>query len=91
MFYVYVICSLDSELYVGYTSDLEQRICQHNTGQSKSTKGKTWKLVYYEAYASKQDAINREQMLKQRGQAKRHLKERIQNSIDFVCVELSAR
>ena len=81
MHYVYVICDENGKLYVGYTSNLEQRLEQHNTNQTKSTKGRTWKLVYYEAYASKEDAVQRELMLKQRGQSKRHLKERIQNSI----------
>ena len=86
MFYVYVLSTASSKLYVGYTSDLTRRVEEHITGQSKSTGGSTWRLVYYEAYRSKEDAIRREKALKQRGQAKRYLKSRINSSIASVCV-----
>ena len=49
-----------------------------------STKNREPKLVYYEAYMSKKDAMEREQKLKQRGNAKRWLKERITNSLNQV-------
>ena len=91
MYYVYVICDVDGNLYVGYSSDLKSRIKQHNNGENKSTKGRVWKLVYYEAFLSKKDAVLREKKLKQRGQAKRFLKERIKNSQTLGITELGAR
>ena len=40
-----------------------------------------WKLVYYEAYLNEQDARDREQMLKNYGAARGHLKQRIARSM----------
>ena len=64
--YVYVIESIKNcELYVGFTKDLKQRLKQHNTGLNKSTKPYIpWKLVFYEAYISENDAARRERYLK---------------------------
>ena len=91
MYYVYVLCNSRGNLYVGYSGDLRRRIREHTRGGSRSTSGDRWKLVYYEAYLSKGDAVERERKLKQRGQAKRFLRERIKGSISCGCIELSAR
>jgi putative endonuclease len=50
MFFVYVLRSeATGEHYVGFTSDLTQRVGQHNNGITKSTKNRgPWKLVYQE-------------------------------------------
>ena len=45
---------------------------------------RSWKLVYYEAFAHRDDALKREKALKHGGQAKRHLKGRIGGSIEAV-------
>ena len=51
--------------YVGYTNNLKKRIKLHNTGRgAKFTRGKIWKLVYYEKYDSKSEAMSREYSLK---------------------------
>ena len=76
-FYVYVLVNEKQELYIGKTNDLRRRIEAHNQGKSRYTKGHQWSLVYYEAFRSSIDAYRREQQLKQHGQAKRWLKERI--------------
>ena len=83
MYYVYVIQSTATyELYVGFTKDLKKRLVEHNTGKSFSTKNKgTWKLIYYESYRNKEDAITREKNLKYHGQALARLKKRIENSL----------
>lgn len=81
MFYVYVIADQYGELYFGSTKDLKQRISEHQSGQSKSTKGRDWKLIYYEAFCNEQDAREREQQIKHHGQAKRWLKRRLRNSL----------
>lgn len=47
------------------TSDLKIRLKEHNSGKSDYTsRGKPWKLIYYEAFLSKKDAENEELFLK---------------------------
>ena len=37
--------------YAGYTNNLKKRLVLHNSGKgAKFTKGRTWKLIYYEKY-----------------------------------------
>ena len=51
--------------YVGYTGNLKKRLDLHNSGKgAKFTRGKKWKLVYYEKYDSKSDAMKNEYILK---------------------------
>jgi putative endonuclease len=66
MFYVYLIQSeVDSSFYIGYTSNLELRIKQHNNGESiYSRRKKPWKLVYSEEFENKTFALKRERFLK---------------------------
>ena len=56
-YYVYLIVTKVKNRtisYVGYTNNLNKRIKLHNTNKgAKFTKGKKWKLVYYEEYDSK--------------------------------------
>lgn len=50
IFYVYAIKSeVDGRIYVGFSSDVEKRLKQHNAGKTKSTKGyRPWILIYTE-------------------------------------------
>ena len=80
MYYVYILQLSNKTTYVGYTSDLKARIRQHKNNNVDSTKDKKPELVYYEAFKSMKDAKILEQKLKQ-GQSKRHLIERIQDSL----------
>ena len=51
--------------YVGYTNNIKKRLNLHNSGKgAKFTRGKNWKLVYYEKYDSKSDAMKAEFKLK---------------------------
>ncbi len=85
MYYVYVLATLDgSKTYIGYTSDLKRRLNEHNTGRNTSTRGYQWKLIYYEAYLSKEDAKERERKLKQRGSSKHSLFRRLTNSFELL-------
>ena len=80
MFYVYVIKSIsfDNQVYVGFSSNLKQRIDEHNAGKSIYTKKfKPWKLMYYEAYLEESLARDRELKLKQRGKNIQCLKKRL--------------
>lgn len=51
--------------YVGSTSNLEQRMRDHNSGKTLSTKAlRPLKIVYFERYPSKEAAYKRELFLK---------------------------
>jgi len=65
-YYVYILQSKrNSSLYIGYTADLRKRLKEHASGKSSATKPfRPYKLVFYEAFASKRDAKHREIYLK---------------------------
>lgn len=83
MHYVYLIKSKkDGRLYVGCTSDLKNRMEEHNAGKSNYTKEYIpWQLIYYEAFISKEDAYGREEALKYNAQGLRRLKERLRRTL----------
>ncbi len=83
MFYVYILkSSLDDKLYIGYTNDLKRRFSEHNSGLNTSTKHRRpFELVYYEAYKSKIDAMERERKLKQFKNSYTELCKRMKNSL----------
>ncbi|MFK7947004.1 MAG: GIY-YIG nuclease family protein [Saprospiraceae bacterium] len=66
MFYTYILQSeKDASFYIGYTSNLEKRLFEHNEGFSRYTKHRRpWKLVYSEVFDDKSSAIKRERFLK---------------------------
>jgi len=60
--------------YVGWTSDLERRLAQHNSGTgAKSTRGRVWCLIYAERLSSRVEAMSREWYLKRDRQMRRQL------------------
>ncbi|MFA4838803.1 MAG: GIY-YIG nuclease family protein [Candidatus Neomarinimicrobiota bacterium] len=63
---LYIIKSeVDGSFYIGYSSDIEKRLAQHNSGMSFYTSRKSpWKLVHVEEYKTKREAIYRERYLK---------------------------
>ena len=67
MFYVYMLKSKSIKpiTYVGYTNNLKNRLKLHNSGKgAKFTRGRKWKLIYYEKYKTKNKAISREYYIK---------------------------
>ena len=66
MFVVYVIQSqIDSRLYKGFTNDIANRLKEHNSGKTQSTKAfLPWVLVYSEQVSSRIEAREREKYLK---------------------------
>ena len=61
--------------YVGYTNDIKKRLNLHNSGKgAKFTRGKKWKLVYYEKYDSKSLAMKNEYRLKNNYKLRKQLK-----------------
>ena len=67
-YFVYLIGSLKdskAKTYVGYTNNLKKRLTLHNTSKgAKSTRGRTWHLLYYQKYNSKKRAMTEEYNLK---------------------------
>jgi len=84
MHYVYILKSKkNGRLYTGYSSNLRQRLFDHNSGKSPYTKNnRPYVLVYYEAYVSKDDAQKRERSLKLRSNVSLQLRLRIRSSIN---------
>jgi len=61
------------------TSDLENRVKQHNLGQNKSTKGfLPWALVYYEEFHRRDEARIREKYFKS-GDGREFLNRKLNN------------
>ena len=53
--------------YVGYTNNVKKRLNLHNSNKgAKFTRGKKWKLVYYEKYDSRSIAMKNEYALKKK-------------------------
>ena len=65
-YFVYILRSeKDGSYYIGHTSNLEDRLERHNQGRSQYTRTKVpWKLIYYEKFESKSDAMRREYEIK---------------------------
>lgn len=65
--YTYIVECADGTLYTGWTNHLEKRIKSHNDGNgAKYTRARLpVRLVYYETFASKQEAMKREYAIKQ--------------------------
>lgn len=63
---VYVLFSeADGKLYIGYTSDLKQRLTDHFNGRNQSTAPRRpLRLIYCEYHASTTDAHRRETYFK---------------------------
>lgn len=81
MHFVYVLERLGSkERYIGYTQNIQNRVQGHNAGDTDSTKHGKWKIIYYEAYLNKMDAIGREKFLKS-GAGWRFLKKQLSHYI----------
>ncbi len=67
MFTVYVLYSKDyDKIYIGFTSNLEQRLLSHNELGKKgwTIKFRPWQLVHTEVFQLKSEAMLREKQLK---------------------------
>ncbi len=76
---VYVLYSkLHNKLYIGYTSNLFNRLNHHN---HKGVKGWTiryrpWILIHIEEFIAKKEAMNREKALKS-GKGREYIRQKI--------------
>ena len=69
MFHVYILRSKKtSRYYVGSTQDVSNRLREHNSGESLSTRsGIPWELVWAEEFGNRSEAVQRERQIKARG------------------------
>ena len=68
MNYTYIVQCADGTLYTGWTNCLARRMKAHNEGKAgaKYTRARRpVKLVYYEGFATKEEAMSREYRIKQ--------------------------
>ena len=68
MYFVYLLVTKNKNRtisYVGYTKDIDKRLKLHNKSKgAKFTRGRKWKLAYYEKYDNKNLAMKEEYKLK---------------------------
>ncbi len=65
MYYCYILLLSNNQLYTGFTNDVKRRIHEHKSGKVKFTSQRLpVKLIHYEAYMLKSDAMRREKYLK---------------------------
>jgi len=85
MYYVYVLVSLkDRRFYVGSSEDLRKRFREHQDGRVASTRGRLpLKLICYEAYLTKYDALRRERYLKS-SDAKKEFRVRFKGTLQIL-------
>ena len=65
--YTYIVECRDGSYYTGWTNDLEKRVEAHNQGKgARYTKSRRpVRLVYYEQFDLKEEAMSREWAIKQ--------------------------
>ena len=75
-FFVYILFSdSTSKFYTGSTQNLENRIVEHNQGETKSIKhGIPWQLIWQKQLPTRAEAMQLETKIKKRG-AKRFLED----------------
>jgi putative endonuclease len=67
MFVVYVLYSESyGKIYVGFTSNLQERLKSHNELATKgwTIKFRPWKIIHQEIFENKTEAMRRERQLK---------------------------
>ena len=81
-YFVYILYSLkDKGLYIGFTTNLRNRISRHNRGEVFSTSGRRpFKVIYYESFINIKDAKTREIFLKS-GFGRSNLKKALQRTL----------
>jgi len=79
-YYVYVLENNTSGWYIGFTEDLKKRLSEHQAknGGKTTRQAEGWRLIYFEGYRLKADAIGREKFLKG-GSGRTYLKKQLRN------------
>lgn len=81
-YYTYTLLSLkDKKFYIGFSTDLKNRLSQHARGEVDSTRNRRpLKLIHYEYFINEQDAKSRETFLKS-GFGRNQLKKAIKHTL----------
>ena len=90
--YTYIVRCADGTLFTGWTNDLKKRIKAHNDGKgAKYTKTRRpVELVYFEHFATKEEAMSREYHIKQlKRSQKQALIDRMDKSHEIIPFELT--
>ena len=66
MYFTYILKSkIKNWYYIGYTSNIDNRLKSHNLGRNRSTKSyRPFEIVYLEKFKIKSDAFKKEQQIK---------------------------
>jgi putative endonuclease len=65
MYWVYILKNQEGIYYKGYTTDLNKRLDEHNSGLSRYTSNKgPWFIVYFKIFENKKDALIEEKRIK---------------------------
>jgi len=91
VFYVYVLRSeTDAGFYIGFSGNLTKRLRDHENGAAFATSYRgPWKLIYYEAYLEREDALGRERYLKG-GSGRRFLKSQLSSYLKKNSAQITA-
>ena len=74
IYYVYILKCFDNSYYTGVTSNIKQRLIEHNEGKHKNSytyKKRPLKLVFYCEFTNVDIAISKEKQLKKWSRAKK--------------------
>lgn len=67
--YFYVLHCADNTFYAGYTTDLERRLAEHNSGKgakyTRLKKRRPAKMIHHETFQTRSDAMKKEYAFKQ--------------------------
>jgi putative endonuclease len=69
MYFTYILySSAANKFYVGHSDNLERRLHEHNSGQTRFTSNiaSDWQLMYHEQFESRALAAKREREIKAR-------------------------
>ena len=65
MYYVYILRLSDNSIYIGYSSNLRERLKDHTEGSVSSTKNlRPFSLIFYCAFLTQKKATEFEKYLK---------------------------
>jgi len=88
IYYVYLILSNNKNqnniTYVGYTTNLNKRLKLHNQSKgAKFTRGRQWRMIYFEKYDNKSSALKAEYKLKKNYLLRKKLKKNFLNGKNY--------
>jgi putative endonuclease len=80
----------DAGFYIGFSSNLTKTLRDHENGAAFATSYRgPWKLIYYEAYLEREDALGRERYLKS-GNGRRFLKSQLSSYLKKNSAQITA-